>query len=38
MNFPGKTTGNYQWRLKSGQASSELAMKVAEMAKTYGRT
>ncbi|MCB1023907.1 MAG: 4-alpha-glucanotransferase, partial [Acidobacteria bacterium] len=37
MNLPATTTGNWSWRLGSGLLTDELARKLADMTKTYGR-
>ena len=37
MNIPGTNSGNWQWRLTDGQLTSELAAKIAELSKMYGR-
>ena len=37
MNIPGTKSGNWQWRLTDGQLTSELAAKIAELSKMYGR-
>ena len=36
-NLPGTLGGNWQWRLLPGQASSELAKRIAAATKLYGR-
>ncbi|MBR6704041.1 MAG: 4-alpha-glucanotransferase [Lachnospiraceae bacterium] len=37
MNRPGTTSGNWQWRLLPGEASPELAAKIAAQTLLYGR-
>lgn len=37
MNRPGTNGGNWQWRMRSGQASSEIASRMAALTATYGR-
>ncbi len=37
MNTPGTLGSNWQWRLTPGQLTSELANRIAETAKLYGR-
>ena len=37
MNTPGTTGGNWQWRLLPGEASEELAAKIREYVRIYGR-
>ena len=37
MNLPGTTQGNWQWRMKAGQATNALAERLAEMTKLYSR-
>ncbi|MPN36011.1 hypothetical protein SDC9_183516 [bioreactor metagenome] len=38
MNTPSTLGGtNWQWRMKAGAASPELAKKIAEMTQLYGR-
>lgn len=37
MNRPGTASGNWQWRMKAGAATDELACKIREMTKYYGR-
>ncbi len=37
MNTPGTQFGNWRWRLKSDALTPELAEKIADMAKIYGR-
>lgn len=37
MNTPGTQFGNWRWRLKPGELTTELAEKLADMAKMYGR-
>ena len=38
MNTPGAPGGNWQWRMKKGAASKELAERIAAMTKMYGRS
>ena len=37
MNTPSTSSGNWQWRLKKGEATEELAERMHELAKLYGR-
>jgi 4-alpha-glucanotransferase len=37
MNTPSTATGNWEWRLLPGQASSELASRIRAMTELYGR-
>ncbi|MCI8910735.1 MAG: 4-alpha-glucanotransferase [Oscillibacter sp.] len=37
MNTPGKLGGNWQWRLLPGQLTEDLASRMAETARMYGR-
>ena len=37
LNTPGKSQGNWQWRLKPRMLTDKLAKKMAELAKMYGR-
>ncbi len=37
MNLPGRASGNWQWRLISGQASPELAERLRALTGIYGR-
>jgi 4-alpha-glucanotransferase len=37
MNHPGKTRGNWQWRLKPGQLTSKHASRLATLTCKYGR-
>ncbi len=37
MNAPATTGGNWQWRLRPGEASMELAKGIREITETYGR-
>lgn len=37
MNTPGTQFGNWRWRLKSNELTPELAAKLLDMAKMYGR-
>ncbi len=38
MNQPAVETGNWKWRLRPGQATPELAERLAGLAEIYGRT
>ncbi len=38
MNTPSILGGNWQWRLKEGQITEELTVKIAEMTRLYGRS
>lgn len=37
MNTPGTQSGNWTWRMLNGELSNELAEKIHEMARIYGR-
>ena len=37
MNTPSTATGNWQWRMKAGAYTEELAEKIADITRTYGR-
>ena len=37
MNTPGNGVGNWQWRMRPGQATAELAEKINRFTKLYGR-
>jgi 4-alpha-glucanotransferase len=37
MNFPGKASGNWSWRLKPGALGDELARKLLDLNKCYAR-
>lgn len=37
MNTPGAPMGNWQWRMKNGAYDNALAMKIADITRTYGR-
>ena len=37
MNFPGIAKGNWQWRLKDGELTQELAQRLRSITITYGR-
>ena len=37
MNFPGIVKGNWQWRLKDGALTQELAQRLRSITMTYGR-
>ena len=38
MNTPGVTGGNWQWRYRSGALDDEIALWLADLTLTYGRT
>ena len=38
MNYPGRASGNWTWRLKPGQLSRKYTKKLAEMTEIYGRS
>ena len=38
MNVPGILGGNWQWRMKKGQIDEALSVKLANMARIYGRS
>lgn len=38
MNVPATLSGNWQWRMKPGQLTSELAKKMSELTRISGRT
>ena len=38
INTPGKLGGNWQWRMLPGQATPELAARIAAITKMYGRS
>ena len=38
MNTPGQAEGNWQWRLREGEITEELTLKIAEMTRLYGRS
>jgi 4-alpha-glucanotransferase len=38
MNLPGTLEGNWEWRMAPGAASPELAARIHDMIKTYGRS
>ena len=38
MNTPGILGGNWQWRMLPGQATPELAKRIAKMTRLYGRS
>lgn len=38
MNFPGKASGNWGWRVKKEAINSELAAEIFEITELYGRT
>ena len=37
-NVPGTLGGNWQWRLLPGQLTAELAERIGEMTRMYGRS
>lgn len=37
MNIPSTLGGNWEWRIKSGQLTNELAKKIYDLTKLYGR-
>jgi 4-alpha-glucanotransferase len=37
MNFPGTTTGNWQWRLKPGQMTHKISKRLEHLTQLYGR-
>lgn len=37
MNTPSTPSGNWQWRMKPGAYTKELAAKIADITRTYGR-
>ena len=37
MNFPGKASGNWAWRLKPGALLNELSKRLLELNRSYGR-
>lgn len=37
MNTPSTSSGNWQWRMKKGAYTKELAAKIADITRTYGR-
>ena len=37
MNTPGTQSGNWTWRMLNGELCNELAEKIHEMARIYGR-
>ena len=37
MNFPGKASGNWSWRVDAAQINSELAGKIRELNELYSR-
>ena len=37
MNTPSTSSGNWQWRLKKGEVTAELAERMHKLAKLYGR-
>jgi 4-alpha-glucanotransferase len=37
INHPGKTRGNWRWRLKPGQLTSKHALKLATLTCKYNR-
>ena len=38
MNTPGTMMGNWKWRMRAGAASTELAKRIAEITRLYGRS
>ncbi len=38
MNHPAVVDGNWEWRMRQGAASSDLARSLAELSRIYGRT
>ena len=38
MNTPGNPSGNWQWRMKKGEITPELAQKIGRMTRIYNRT
>lgn len=38
MNFPGRPSGNWSWRLKPGALLNELARRLLELNRSYGRS
>lgn len=38
MNRPGQSSGNWSWRLESGQLTKDHAERLASLASTYGRS
>ncbi|MBR5948339.1 MAG: 4-alpha-glucanotransferase [Clostridia bacterium] len=37
INMPGTSEGNWQWRMKKGEASEKLAGRIRELTELYGR-
>ena len=37
MNTPGKASGNWSWRLRGSELTAQLAEKIADMTRLYGR-
>lgn len=37
MNVPGTSRGNWAWRLKKGQLTTQIARRLCELSKRYGR-
>ena len=37
MNTPSTSSGNWKWRMKSDSCTEELAEKIADITRTYGR-
>ena len=37
INMPGTSVGNWQWRMKKGEASEKLAERIRELTELYGR-
>jgi 4-alpha-glucanotransferase len=38
MNHPGTLRGNWEWRLRPGQASARVARRLAHLTALYGRS
>ena len=38
INLPGTASDNWEWRMKKGQNTTQLAKKIAEYTKRYGRS
>jgi 4-alpha-glucanotransferase len=37
MNYPGRPSGNWQWRYRAGMLTDEIANELREMTELYGR-
>jgi 4-alpha-glucanotransferase len=37
MNLPGEPSGNWQWRFLSGTLTDDIAQRLANLTKIYGR-